>query len=96
MSLMGSVASDRLVIGHHVLESRLIVGTGRYESFELMREAVALAGAVVSPSRCAASACTTVPEKSARLPRFGSLLVVAEYRRLLHGPGCGPHRTAGT
>ncbi|MFO0868507.1 MAG: thiazole synthase [Pirellulales bacterium] len=34
-----------LRIGSHVLQSRLIVGTGRYASLELMRESIALSGA---------------------------------------------------
>lgn len=38
-------AADEIRIGNHVLHSRLIVGTGKYETFELMREALALTGA---------------------------------------------------
>ncbi len=38
-------ATDEIRIGNHVLHSRLIVGTGKYETFELMREALALTGA---------------------------------------------------
>ena len=34
-----------LRIGEHVLESRLIVGTGKYASFQLMREAIEASGA---------------------------------------------------
>jgi thiazole synthase len=37
-------AEDRLKIGTHVLASRLIVGTGKYASYELMAEALALSG----------------------------------------------------
>lgn len=35
---------DRLQIGTHTLASRLIVGTGKYASYELMAEALALSG----------------------------------------------------
>ncbi len=35
----------RLRIGTHVLASRLIVGTGKYASYELMSESLALSGA---------------------------------------------------
>lgn len=38
-------ASDTLRIGEHVLKSRLIVGTGRYENFDIMAESLALSGA---------------------------------------------------
>jgi thiazole synthase len=38
-------AGDCLTIGAHRFSSRLIVGTGKYASFELMREALAIAGA---------------------------------------------------
>lgn len=38
-------AIDEIRIGNHVLRSRLIVGTGKYQTFEIMREALALSGA---------------------------------------------------
>ena len=38
-------AADEIRIGNHVLRSRLIVGTGKYKTFEIMREALALSGA---------------------------------------------------
>jgi len=37
--------TDRLQIGTHSLASRLIVGTGKYASYDLMRESLALSGA---------------------------------------------------
>ena len=37
-------AADRLRVGTHTLASRLIVGTGKYSSYELMSEALALSG----------------------------------------------------
>ncbi len=37
-------AADRLRVGTHTLASRLIVGTGKYASYELMGEALALSG----------------------------------------------------
>lgn len=40
-----SIAEDSLRIGTHSLKSRLIVGTGRYETFEIMAEAIDLSGA---------------------------------------------------
>ena len=38
-------AADEIRIGKHVLHSRLIVGTGKYKTFEIMREALTLSGA---------------------------------------------------
>ena len=38
-------SSDTLRIGGHTLKSRLIVGTGRYETFDVMAESLALSGA---------------------------------------------------
>jgi thiazole synthase len=37
-------SDDRLQVGTHTLASRLIVGTGKYASYELMSEALALSG----------------------------------------------------
>lgn len=42
---MESSASDLLRIGRHTFHSRLIVGTGKYASFELMQQALETAGA---------------------------------------------------
>jgi len=40
-----TTAEDKLVIGSHVLGSRLIVGTGKYDDLELMRSSLAESGA---------------------------------------------------
>ncbi len=37
------MAEDRLRIGSHTFDSRLIVGTGKYSTYELMQEALAAA-----------------------------------------------------
>src|SRR6188508_2622527 len=37
--------SDALRIGRHTLNSRLIVGTGKYDTFETMQQSLALSGA---------------------------------------------------
>jgi len=42
---MDTLASDVLRIGQHTFRSRLIVGTGKYATFELMQEALEAAGA---------------------------------------------------
>jgi thiazole synthase len=38
-------ATEEIRIGNHLMRSRLIVGTGKYQTFEIMREALALSGA---------------------------------------------------
>src|SRR5687768_17213964 len=40
-------AHDALVVGGHALRSRLMVGTGKYRDFDVMREAIAASGAEV-------------------------------------------------
>jgi len=40
-----TTTSDMLQIGDHKLHSRLIVGTGKYASFEMMRDSLACSGA---------------------------------------------------
>ena len=35
-----TIASDPLAVGEHTLQSRLIVGTGKYASYALMGEAL--------------------------------------------------------
>ena len=47
MESMSSVAESSLVLGSHRLSSRLIVGTGKYATFELMRECLEISGASV-------------------------------------------------
>ena len=37
-------SDDSFQLGSHVLRSRLIVGTGKYESFEIMRDSLDLSG----------------------------------------------------
>ena len=44
---MSSVNESPLVLGSHRLRSRLIVGTGKYATFELMRECLEISGADV-------------------------------------------------
>src|SRR5436190_4687637 len=38
-------SASALRLGSHVLQSRLIVGTGRYDTFETMRQSLDLSGA---------------------------------------------------
>ena len=44
MSTADVLADDRLEVGTHVLASRLIVGTGKYSSYELMAESLEHSG----------------------------------------------------
>lgn len=41
---IADVTGDALRLGNHVLTSRLIVGTGKYESFDIMRRSLELSG----------------------------------------------------
>ncbi len=41
----GLKASDSFQLGDHLLDSRLIVGTGKYDNFEVMRDSLDLSGA---------------------------------------------------
>src|SRR5437016_14379318 len=41
------VATDRLTIGGRAFSSRLMVGTGKYRDFGVMREAIAASGAEI-------------------------------------------------
>ncbi len=87
---------DRLQIGTHTLASRLIVGTGKYASYELMGEALALSG----------TDCITVAVRRERLidSRGQNILDFidtqplhdpAEHGRLLHGRRRGARGPAG-
>lgn len=44
MSIEATMSAEKLRIGTHVLSSRLIVGTGKYATYELMRESLELSG----------------------------------------------------
>src|SRR4051794_6331542 len=44
-AMLDHLADDPLILGSHRLTSRLIVGTGKYASYDLMREALAASGA---------------------------------------------------
>jgi len=52
-----AVAGDVLRLGDHVFQSRLIVGTGKYANYEIMRDALALSG----------TQCVTVAVRRERL-----------------------------
>ena len=84
-----------LWLGGKEYKSRLIVGTGKYPSFENMREAIEASGAEI----------VTVAVRRVNLPGQGeslldyidteSLHAAAEYRGLLHGGRGGPHVLPG-
>ncbi len=46
-SLPASFSESPLQVGTHQLKSRLIIGTGKYETFELMRDCLAVSGSDV-------------------------------------------------
>jgi thiazole synthase len=74
---------DRLRIGTHTLASRLIVGTGKYASYELMCEALALSG----------TDCITVAVRRERLVNAAGqnildFIDVGRYTLLPNTAGC--------
>lgn len=82
--IVSQTASDApLRIGNHTLTSRLIVGTGKYETFELMREALDVSG----------THCITVAVRRERLyDQFGHNILdyidLARYLLLPNTAGC--------
>ena len=91
-----TLADDRLRIGEHTLASRLIVGTGKYASYELMGQALDASGAD----------CITVAVRRERLLDSSGqnildfidtkLHVAAEHGRLLFGRRRGPRGADGS
>src|SRR5688572_20330810 len=78
-----SAAADPLRLGRHTLTSRLIVGTGKYESFAVMQESLALSGAD----------CITVAVRRERLydgqgQNILDFLDLARYTLLPNTAGC--------
>ena len=77
---------DCLRLGKHVFRRRLIVGTGKYATYELMREtAWTCPGRSVSPWPCAGNAGGQGGPQHPRLPRPEALHAPAQHGRLLHG-----------
>ena len=56
-----TVPQDTFTLGRHALHSRLIVGTGKYASYELMQQALELSG----------TQCITVAVRRERLVGSG-------------------------
>lgn len=77
------LAADPLRLGQHTLASRLIVGTGKYESFAVMQESLALSG----------TDCVTVAVRRERLydgqgQNILDFLDLARYTLLPNTAGC--------
>jgi len=75
--------SDRLQLGNHTFDSRLIVGTGKYATYELMREGLAASG----------TECVTVAVRRERLidadgNNLLDFLDVERYTLLPNTAGC--------
>ena len=83
MSIEQSSTADEFRLGSHLLASRLIVGTGKYASYELMAEALELSG----------TDCITVAVRRERLiDRQGSNILdfidTSRYTLLPNTAGC--------
>jgi thiazole synthase len=78
-----TAAAEPLIIGSHTLQSRLIVGTGKYETFPIMQHALELSGAD----------CLTVAVRRERLydgqgNNILDFLDLAKYTLLPNTAGC--------
>jgi thiazole synthase len=67
---MADPADRPLVLGDHTLESRLLVGTGKYASFEIMKEALETSG-----TRCVTVAIRRVSLDGPDRPSSGASLL---------------------
>jgi thiazole synthase len=82
-SPLDALTDKPLRIGSHTLQSRLIVGTGKYDTFETMQESLALSGAD----------CITVAVRRERLydgrgKNILDFLDLSRYRLLPNTAGC--------
>ncbi len=87
--LVSCEQADEFKVGNHVLHSRLILGTGKYDSFEEMRQAIEASG----------TACVTIAVRRERLHDSSgrNILDYLEADRLLLLPntaGCYDAETA--
>ena len=88
--------SDNLVIAGRKFRSRLIVGTGKYESFEVMRQAMETSGAdLVTVAVRRVNLTDKSKESSAGPYRSRQVHAVTQYRRLLYGARCHSLRPFG-
>ncbi len=96
MSAPPLTADAPLRVGSHVLQSRLIVGTGKYASYEQMAEALELSGADCITVAVRRERLTDRSgRKHSRLHRPATVFAAAEHRRLFHSRGCGARRATG-
>ena len=65
---------DLLRLGDHEFQGRLIVGTGKYEAFDIMRDALEASGAE----------CVTVAVRREKLYTDGKQQNILEKTRMLH------------
>ena len=83
------VADEPLVLGDAVLESRLLVGTGKYASFELMERALEISG-----TRCVTVAIRRVNVDAKQGPSLLDHLDRSRYTILPNTAGCFDPKTA--
>jgi thiazole synthase len=83
------IADEPLVLGDAVLESRLLVGTGKYASFELMERALEASG-----TRCVTVAIRRVNLDGKQGPSLLDHLDRARYTILPNTAGCFDAKTA--
>jgi len=84
-----ATADEPLVIGRTTLRSRLLVGTGKYATFELMRDALAVSG-----TDCVTVAVRRVELDSSRGPSLLDFVDRKRYAILPNTAGCYDAATA--
>ena len=84
-----------LWLGGKEFKSRLIVGTGKYPSFENMREAIEASGREIVTVAVRRVSLHRTGRVAPRLHRPEALHAAAEHGRLLHRGRRGAHRAAG-
>ena len=90
--------SDPLIIAGRQFQSRLIVGTGKYKSFQETARALAASGAEMVTVAVRRVNLDRSKESLLDYPRSKEIFSAAEYGRLLHrrrGHSCGAPGTRG-
>ena len=88
-------ADEPLAIGPFRFRSRLFTGTGKYATYDLMRDCLAASGCEVTTVAVRRERLIDAGRQPPRLPRPEALYDSAEHRRLLHRRGCDSARPAG-
>ena len=81
--------TEALNLGKYQLRSRLILGTGKYANYGLMREALQASG-----TDCVTVAVRRIPENETPGQRFLDFIDPKQYTLLPNTAGCFDYQTA--